>query len=98
MPKSLIAVFMCKKSRYGETLNKDTHPKTCTNLTLIILFFQDSLHKGVAQLFCTRQVIFWTEKVKKLPENYKRYEVSLQRGSDINCIKSGKIIKLFSKT
>ena len=70
MLKSLTAVFMCKKSRYGETLNKKTHTKTCTNLTLflnkntiIILFFHDSLHEGFAQLFCTRHVIFWAEKV-----------------------------------
>ena len=34
--KVLIAVFMCKKSRYGETLNKNTHPKTCTILTLFL--------------------------------------------------------------
>ena len=51
MLKSLIAVFMCEKSRYGETLNKNTHSKSCTNLTLflnkntvIILFLHDSLH------------------------------------------------------
>ena len=62
MLKSLNAVFMCKKSRYGETLNKNTHPRTCTNLTLflnkntfIILFLHDSLHEGLAQLFCTRK-------------------------------------------
>ena len=36
MLKSVIAVFMCKKSRYGETLNKKTHPKTCTDLTLFL--------------------------------------------------------------
>ena len=26
-------------------------------------FFHDSVHEGLAQLFCTRQVIFWSEKV-----------------------------------
>ena len=26
-------------------------------------FFYDSLHEGLAQLFCTRQVIIWSEKV-----------------------------------
>ena len=41
--KSSIAVFMWKKSRYGET--------------------HDSLHEGLAQLFCIRQLIFWAEKV-----------------------------------
>ena len=25
-------------------------------------FFYDSLHEGLAQLFCTGQVIFWSEK------------------------------------
>ena len=34
--KGLIAVFMCEKSRYGETLNKNTHSKTYTNLTLLL--------------------------------------------------------------
>ena len=72
MLKSLIAVFMCKKLRYGETLNKNTHLKTCTNLTIFLnkntfiivpYFFHDSLHEGLAQLFSTRQVIFWSEKV-----------------------------------
>ena len=70
MLKSLIVVFMWEKSHYRETLNKNTHPKTCTNLTLflnkntfVIYFFQHSLHEGLAQLFYTRQVIFWSEKV-----------------------------------
>ena len=70
MLKSLIGVFMCKKSRYGETLNKNTHPKTCNKPYIIskqkhiyYTFFRNSLHEGLAQLFCTRQVIFWSEKV-----------------------------------
>ena len=25
-------------------------------------FFHDSLHEGLAQLFCARQVIFWSKK------------------------------------
>ena len=61
---------MIEKSRYGETLNKNTHQKTGTKLTLflnkntfIILFFHDTLHEGLAQLFCTRHVIFWSDKV-----------------------------------
>ena len=36
MLKRLIAVFMLKQSRYGETLNKNTYPKTCTTLTLLL--------------------------------------------------------------
>ena len=58
---------MWKNSRYGETLNKNTHPQTCTDLTLflnknafIILFLYDSLNECL--LFCIRQVIFWSEK------------------------------------
>ena len=63
---------MWKNSRYGETLNKNTHPQTCTNLTLflnkntfIILFLYDSPNKGLVQLFSIRQVIFWSEKSRE---------------------------------
>ena len=40
---------------YGETLNKNTHPQTGTNLTLFLnkkhiyyTFFYDLLHEGLA--------------------------------------------------
>ena len=39
-------------------ISKQTHTSWC-----IILFLYNSLDEGLVQLFCTRQVIFWSEKV-----------------------------------
>ena len=68
--ESLMVVLMWTNSLDGETLNKNTHPQTCTNLTsflnkntFLILFLYNSLHEGLAQLFYTRQVIVWSEIV-----------------------------------
>ena len=62
MLKSLLAVFMCKKLCYGETMNKNTQrPKPYTiseQKHIYLTFFHDSPHEGLAQLFCTGQVIF----------------------------------------
>ena len=40
---------------------------------------------------------FGQKKILLLAENYKRYGESLQCGTDINCIKRGKIKKYFKK-
>ena len=39
-------------------ISKQTHTSWC-----IILFLYNSLDEGLVQLFCTSQVIFWSEKV-----------------------------------
>ena len=73
--------YLCVKNRVMERLKLKYSPKDLHKPYIIskqkhfyYTFFHDSLHEGLAQLFGTRQVIFWSEKVKKLPENYKRYE------------------------
>ena len=69
--KSLIAVFMGKKSCYGETLNWNTHPKTCTNLTLflnknafIIFFFTIHCMKVSRNCFAPDKWYFGQKKYR----------------------------------